>query len=136
MSINDIFSLLASVPTWVWVIGVFILYALIFGDRKLWELEVKFPNKHGVGRGEIEFECLKKKGTTIEVEFSLEDPFKQKALEIYLNNIKIYTVQAVKNKGMKTFIKEKIDLPKPNEGDKIFVNIEGQKQFEGVLVRD
>jgi len=136
MDINEIFAMLASVPTWVWILGAFILYAFIFGDRKLWELEVKFPNKHGVGRGEIEFECLKKKGTSIEVEFNLEDLFKQKAIEIYLNNRLVYTVHAIKNKGARTFIKEKIDIQKPNEGDKVMVNIDGQKQFEGVLVRD
>lgn len=136
MDINNIIAMLASVPTWVWIIGAIILYTIIFGDRKLWELEVKFPNKQGVGRGEIEFECLKKKGTSIEIEFNLEDIFKQKTIEIYLNNRLLYTVHAIKNKETRIFIKEKIDLQKPNEGDKIFVNIDGQKQFEGVLVRD
>lgn len=136
MDINDITTILSTVPTWVWIVGAFILYAILFGDRKLWELEVKFPNKHGVGRGEIEIECLKKKGMSIEADFSLEDLFKQKKIEIYLNNRLIYTIEAIKNKGMKTFIKDKIDIQKPNEGDKVFVNINGQKHFEGVLVRD
>ncbi|MFK7816374.1 MAG: hypothetical protein AB8B92_08560 [Gammaproteobacteria bacterium] len=136
MDINEIITMLAYVPAWVWVIGAIIFYVMIFGDRKLWELEVKFPNQHGVGRGEIEFECLKKKGTSIEVEFNLEDLFKQKTIEIYLNNRLVYTVHAVKNNGARIFIKEKIDIQKPNEGDKVLVNIDGQKQFEGVLVRD
>ena len=62
------------------------IFVALFGDRKLWELEVKFPMKHGVGRGEVEFECLKKKGSTIEVKFELEEMFHNKPIEIFLNN--------------------------------------------------
>ena len=42
--------------------------------------------KPGVGRGEVEFECLKKKGSSIEIEFQLEEMFHNKCMEIFLNN--------------------------------------------------
>ena len=84
MDINQILELLSTIPTWVWVIGGIIFVVIVFGDRKLWELEVKFPHKQGIGRGEVEFECLKKKGSSIEVEFQLEDLFQNKKIEIFL----------------------------------------------------
>ena len=129
-------EILSALPTWVWVIGVFIFIVIVFGDRKLWELEVKFPQKHGVGRGEIEFECLKKKGSSIEVKFELEDLFQNKNIEIFLNNKLVFSVHESKNSSSRTYINEKLEIEKPSEGDEVTVNIGGQKQFEGVLVRD
>ena len=136
MDINQIFELLTTIPTWVWVIGGIIFVVIVFGDRKLWELEVKFPQKQGVGRGEVEFECLKKKGSSIEVKFELEDLFQNKNIEIFLNNKHVYSVNESKNNGPRTYINEKLDIAKPSEGDEVTVNIGGQKQFAGVLVRD
>lgn len=136
MDINYVLGMFSAVPTWVWVIGGIIVFAILFGDRKLWELEVKFPMKSGVGRGEVEFECHKKKGSSIEVKFELEELFHNKDIEIHLNNRLVYTVPASKNSGNRIYINEKLALQKPNEGDKVGVTIGGQKQFEGVLVRD
>ena len=136
MDINEIFGILSTAPTWVWVIVGIMIFVVLFGDRKLWELEVKFPMKHGVGRGEVEFECLKKRGSSIELKFTLEELFQNKDIEVILNNRTIYTIHASKNSTARTYINEKLDLQKPNEGDKVVVNIGGQKQFEGVLVRD
>jgi hypothetical protein len=48
----------------------------------------------------------------------------------------VYTVPAAKNSGARIYIDEKLALQKPNEGNKVEVTIGGQKQFEGVLVRD
>lgn len=136
MDINQILALLSSIPVWLWVFGGFIIFMFVFGDQKLWELEVKFPIKSGVGRGEVEFECHKKKGSSIEIKFELEELFNNKDIEIHLNNRLIYTVAAAKNSGNRIYINEKLELQKPNEGDKVEVTIDGQKQFEGVLVRD
>lgn len=136
MDSSQILDLLSAVPTWVWVVGGIILFSIVFGDKKLWEFEVKFPLQAGVGRGEIEFECLKKKGSSIEVEFQLEQLFQNKNIEIFLNNRLVYTVPESKNNGVRININKKLEIQKPNEGDKVTVNIGGQKQFEGVLVRD
>jgi len=136
MDVNEIFGILSTIPTWAWVIGGFVIFAILFGDRKLWEFEVKFPMKQGVGRGEIELECHKKKGSSIEVEFQLEQLFQNKIIEVILNNKIIYTVPELKNNNSRIYINEKIDLVKPSEGDKVEININRQKQFEGVLVRD
>ena len=136
MEINQILELLSTIPTWVWILGGFIIFMFIFGDQKLWELEVKFPTKSGVGHGEVEFECHKKKGSSIELKFTLEELFQNKDIEVILNNRSIYTIPASKNNAARTYINEKLDLQKPTEGDKVEVKIGGQKQFEGVLVRD
>ena len=136
MDTNQILELLSTIPTWLWVAGGFITFVIIFGDKKLWEFEVKFPMKPGVGRGEVEIECLKKKGSFIELEFTLEELFQNKDIEIILNNRLIYTVPASKNNGANLNVDEKLELQKPNEGDKVEVSIGGEKQFEGVLVRD
>jgi len=136
MDINQILELLTTIPAWLWVFGGFIIFMFIFGDQKLWELEVKFPMISGVGRGEVEFECHKKKGSSIEVKFQLEELFNNKPIEIFLNNRLVYTVPSSKNSGNRIYVEEKIDLEKPNEGDKVLINIGGTKQFEGALVRD
>lgn len=136
MDVNQILELLSAIPIWIWVLAGFIIFMFIFGDQKLWELEVKFPVKSGIGRGEVEFECHKKKGSSIEVKFELEELFNNKDIEIHLNNRLVYTVPAIKNTGNRIYINEKLELQKPTEGDKVEVAIGGQKQFEGVLVRD
>lgn len=59
MDVNKILAILFTIPNWAWVVGGFIVFAILFSDRKLWELEVKFPMKPGVGRGEVELECYK-----------------------------------------------------------------------------
>ncbi len=136
MEINEIFGLLSTIPTWVWVVGGIVIFVILFGDQKLWEFEVKFPMKHGVGRGEVEFECLKKKGSTIEVKFELEEIFHNKPIEIFLNDKLVFTVPQAKNTGRRIYIEENLDLQEPNEGDKVCVHIGGQEQFEGQLYRD
>ncbi|QMU61664.1 MAG: hypothetical protein GKR92_08130 [Gammaproteobacteria bacterium] len=136
MDFTQILELLSTIPIWAWAFGGFIIFMFVFGDQKLWELEVKFPTKPGVGRGEVEFECHKKKGSSIELKFTLEDLYQNKDIEIILNNKSIYTIPVSKNTSARTYINEKFALQKPNEGDKVEVNIGGKKQFEGVLVRD
>ena len=55
-----------DIPWYAWA-GLFLLIIFFLGDRVLWDYEVKFPMTPGVGRGEVELEHLKKKGTQIEV---------------------------------------------------------------------
>jgi len=136
MDSTQILELLSTVPTWVWIVGGIILFTIIFGDKKLWEFEVKFPLQTGVGRGEVEFECLNKKGTSIEAKFELEELYQNKKIEIFLNNRMVYSIPEEKNNSARIYVNEKLDIQKPNEGDEVAVNINGQKQFEGVLVRD
>ncbi len=133
---EDLMQLAASIPTWIWIIfGVFI-FVMLFGDKKLWDLEVKFPQQPGVGRGEVEFECFKKRGSHIEVELYLEEMFQNKNIEIFLNNTKVFSIPAKDNKGPRLSITKPLTLSQPNENDKVEVHIGGQKQFEGHLYRD
>jgi len=136
MDTSQILAILSTVPTWVWIVGGIILFTIIFGDKKLWEFEVKFPLQAGVGRGEVEFECLNKKGTFIEAKFELEELYQNKKIEIFLNNRMVYSIPEAKNNSARIYINEKLEVQKPTEGDEVTVNIGGRKQFEGVLVRD
>lgn len=135
MDITDILNFFINLPFWGWII-LFIIYVFIFGDRKLWEYEVKFPKEANIGRGEIELECLKKKGTSIEVELELEPAYQHKPIEIFRNNLSIYTIEASLNNGKKIFIKQKTYLEEPKEGDAIQVKIDGKDAFSGRLVLD
>lgn len=135
MEFTDILNFLKDLPFWAWVI-LLILYAILFGDRKRWEYEVKFPLESGIGRGEIELECLKKKGTQIEAAFNLEPAYHHKQIEVFRNQLSIYTIPPEKNNGKRIFIKHKTPLERPNEGDEITVKIGGQDAFSGRLVLD
>jgi hypothetical protein len=52
--------------------------------------------KPGVGRGEVELECYKKKSSFIEAKFELGDLFQNKEIEVILNNRLTYTIPASK----------------------------------------
>ncbi len=133
MMLGDYFS---SVPTWLWVVGGVVLLAIVFGERTLWEYEVKFPRREGIGRGEVELECGSKSGSRIECEFVLEPACRKLPLEIHLNGQKIFEIPADKNVGRRLFLKEKIQLDRPKEGDHLSVVADGEALFEGPLVLD
>jgi len=133
METAEIISFFKEIPFWI---VLFILYVYFFGDRKVWEYEVKFPNEAGIGRGEVELECLKKKGTQVELSFDLEPEYNHKPIEIFRNGISIYTVEARFNNKNRIFIKNKTPLEKPEEGDEITVKIDGKTVFSGRLVLD
>ncbi len=135
MEFTDIITFFKELPFWGWII-LFFLYVFIFGDRKQWEYEVKFSKEAGIGRGEIELECLKKKGAQIEVVLDLEPAYHHKHIEIFRNGLSIYTIEASQNTGKRIFIKRKIKLEKPEEGDDITVKIDGKNIFSGRLVLD
>ena len=135
MDINGIILALQNLPIWVWVILVFVVLALA-GDRKLWELEVKFPLKETVGRGEIEFESYKKKGKSIEVELELETAYQHAEIEIFLNNISVLKIPKMENNQKRFYYSQTAKYQKPKEGDPVSVKIGGQELFSGVLVKD
>lgn len=135
MELADILSFLKDFPFWGWII-LLLIYAFIFGDRKLWEYEVKFPMEPGVGRGEIELECHKKKGAQIEVSLELEPAYHHKSIEILKNGFSIYKIEPNLNTGKRLFVKRKTSLEQPKEGDEITVIIDDQSVFTGRLVLD
>ena len=129
--VNTIFEL----PVWVWILlGFGLLF--VFGDRKLWEYEVKFARVTGIGRGEIEFESLKKRGTSIEVKLELEPIYRSKPVEIFLNGKLVFSIPADKNAGEIMRITEAIDLTEPQEGDEVVVKISNEQLFSGQLIPD
>lgn len=135
MELLEIFNFFKDLPIWGWIL-LFFIYVFIFGDRKLWEYEVKFPMEAGIGRGEIELKCLKKKGTQIEVNLVLESAYHHKLIEVFRNGLSIYSIEPNHNKGKIIFIKSKIILAKPEEDDEITVKIDGRDIFFGRLVLD
>jgi len=126
---------IGDMPWWAWIvpfIGVF----LLFGDRGLWDFEVKFPMTEGVGRGEVEFECWKKKGTFIEARFTIEPESANEEMDIFHNGERVYTIPAQKNAGGRVYVNEKITFEKPTEGDHVTVHIRNQEVFSGPLIKD
>lgn len=135
MEINQIIEFASQVPTWAWVVGV-IAILIIFGDKKLWELEAKFPLNKGVGRGEVEIEYYKKKGAAIEVELTLEPFYQGKEIAVYLKRQLLITIPANKNHTSRVRFTKNIDLPDTEEGDEVSIKINNDTLFTAPLVRD
>lgn len=136
MSASEIYELLSTVPTWIWVVGLILLYVFFFGERILWDYEVKFPKKEGVGRGEVELECGKKKGSRVECSFELTEHYQNKSLEIYVQKQLLLTIPAERNNSATLRIKESVPLEEPSEGDVVGIRIDGVEVFSGALVLD
>lgn len=135
MEYAEILNFISSLPGWAWFVLGFVLLFLT-GDRKLWEYEVKFPLQPNIGRGKVEFECLKKKGSSIEVKLELEPNYNNKPIEIMLNGLLVYTIPDTSNTKRSTYINKKVKIEKPNEGDEVLIKIGGEKIFSGQLVLD
>ena len=135
MEYVDVVNFITELPGWAWFVLV-IGFLFITGDKKEWDFEVKFPLKDGIGRGEVELECLKKKGSSIEVELELEPDYNNKKIEIFLNNTLIYTIPQNKNIGKFVRIDKKTKIQKPAEGDDVLIKIGGEHIFSGQLVLD
>ncbi len=135
MEIKDIFLAIESFPWWGWLI-LFIVYIIVFGDKKLWSYEVKFPFKEGVGRAEVELECFKKRGAYIELDFELDESYLHKDIGVYLSHDLIYFVPGDKNNEGDLDIDESIDIKEPKEGQEITIKIDGKPIFNGQLVLD
>ena len=135
MDISSMFELVSTIPIWVWIAGA-IAILILFGDRGLWEYEVKFPFSENAGRGEVEFKCYKKKGSVIEVELNLESECINKDIDIYLNNHLVYSIPGEKNNSARLYLNRPLDMQKPNEGDEVSVKVQGRNIFNGPLVLD
>lgn len=137
MDFAEILNFIHNSPGWAWFVIGFVLLILM-GDKKLWEFEVKFPMKQGVGRGEIEFEGLKKKGTHIEIKFNLDASQANQQIDIYLKERHVFTIPADQNQAdSRININKKIKLEQPpNEADTVTVKIGGQQVFDGQLFPD
>lgn len=136
MEMNEIvLSFLKNHPIVSGFIGL-LIYSYLFGDRKQWEYEAKFPLQEEIGRGEVELECLKKKGTQIEIEFTLTPAYQNKSIEIFRNSLLLYTIDAEHNNKTRLFIKDQCDFEKPKEGDEINVRIDGKSIFTAPLILD
>lgn len=128
-------EIIDSIPLYVWFIAGFLLLFLL-GDSKLWDYEAKFPLNPGVGRGEIEIECFKKRGPVIEAKMRLEPACNNKPLEVFLENQLVMTVPAARNKGPFFIFKAPYKYDEPREGSIVEVRLEGRPVFAGPLVLD
>lgn len=135
MDISSMFELASTIPIWAWIVGA-IGILILFGDRGLWEYEVKFPFTEDAGRGEVEFKCYKKKGSVIEVEFNLESECINKDIDIYPNNHLVYSIPGEKNNSARLYLNRPLDMQKPNDGDEVAVKVQGRNIFNGPLVLD
>ncbi len=135
MTANEIIMFISDLPWWVWV-GLFLAVAILTGDTKKWEYEVKFPLREGIGRGEIELKHYKKKGTMLEVKLQLEQSYRNREVRVYLNNNLIHTILADQNTGNYLRATHKVELRQPKEGDDIRVEIGADDVFSGPLVLD
>lgn len=89
-----------------------------------------------VGRGEVELEHLKKKGTQIEVKLQVEPECVGEAIEVRLNDALLYTVPPEKNSGGRIYVVEKVDFNEPAEGDIVSLCVRGEVVLSGPLIRD
>ena len=127
--------LMDGLPWYGWFIVVIVIM-FIFGDRIYWDYEVEFPKVPGIGKGEVEFESLKKKGTIIEARFKLEPDYWHEEIHIYLKGDLIYTIPSQKNSSTRTYINDNIELEEPASGDEVSIYIRDEIVFQGTLVRD
>ncbi len=133
MDINPIIEVIQTIPFFVWIIlGVFILF--LFGDKQLWEYEVKFPFKEDIGRGEIEIEYYKKAKGSIDIELQLEIPYVNEALELFLDNKKILDLSMETTANSKLRIHEKFDQAEPHEGMIVEIKHNNQTIMSGPLI--
>jgi len=135
MDVNELVNWIFNLPKWFWVIFV-IGIVFLSSDKKKWEYEAKFPFEAGKGSGEVEFDCFKKKGSSIEIEFELEPVFQNKAIEIFLNDKLIYTIPNNINIGSRLRINEKFNLIEPSADDLVMVKIDDKEIFEARLRKE
>ncbi len=105
--------------------------ALGLGDRTGWDKEVSFRYVKEIGRGEVEIEYSKKRGTEIEVEMMLVEKYRNKPIEIFLSNALICTIPAQANIGPETDYKEPCNVEKPQKGDLVKAVVARETLFEG-----
>ena len=131
----DILNFIADIPWWGWLV-LFIAYVIVFGKKKLWDYEVKFPFKEGIGRGKVEFECFEKEGPKVEVKLSLDPQLHNKKIDIYLSGHCVFSVPSALNIEPQLRIEESLSMNEPKEGEIVDVKIDDNIIFSGPLVLD
>lgn len=132
MDINEILKTISDIPFYIWLI-LFVIVGFVFKDKSRWEKEVKFYHTDGVGRGEVEIEHSKRKGTEIEVEMKLVEKLQHKPVYIFVNGQLACTVPPQLNDGRGRDFKARYTLGKPKPGDEIQVVVENQTIFESAF---
>ncbi|HMB91870.1 MAG TPA: hypothetical protein VKP65_13540 [Rhodothermales bacterium] len=136
MEVADILNTLSMVPSWVWVVGAIVFVFFVFGESIVWDYEVKFPFNEGVGRGKVELECGKRKGTRIGCVFELNPSYQHIPLDVFVGETKIYTIPSEKNRSNRFSLRQNVPLDEPQEGDLVIVKAHDETIFSGPLVLD
>ena len=136
MDLSFLLDFIDNIPSWVWIIAGLWFAMKYLGDKKKWEYEVDFPYLQGVGKGEIEFKCYEKKGISVEVELDLASPYKNKPIEVFLNDDLVFVLPPEKNNKSRVFKTAPIALIEPSAGDEVVVKVEGESKLRGTLKRD
>ncbi|MEM7542839.1 MAG: hypothetical protein AAF384_14830 [Pseudomonadota bacterium] len=135
MDFNSIIDLLSALPTWAWVLAAFaMLFAL--GDRGLWDYEAKFPSAKGVGRGEVELECYKKRGAHVELHLELEPDYRDAEVEVFFRGTCILHAAEQKRERERLYFREPLSVGEPREGELVSVRLNRREVFSGPLIKD
>ena len=135
MDILSIVELVQSVPLFIWIILVIIIFVL-FSDKQLWEYEARFVYTNGIGEGDLEIEYYKKAKGSVDLELFLEEAYQQKELEIFLENDLLFTVPAESNNDTKLHFHEPYTLSEPHEGMKVHIKCDNKILFTAPLLMD
>lgn len=111
----SIVELFQSIPFFIWII-LLVIIVILFSDKQLWEYEVIFDYHPGVGSGEIEIEYYQKAKGSIDIHLILEENYIHKPLSIYLNQKKIFDIDADSNNKPVLQMHADYTLAEPHEG--------------------
>ena len=114
-----------------------IVLGALFGEKTLWDYEAEgFSEACEKGSFEVDLECKEKKGSFVEIRGNLKTEFRNKPIEVYLNNFHLVTFSADENQSGKRFEKKFVNFSEPNAGDTVMVEIDGQEIFSSQLYKD
>ena len=139
MDLPEVINFLKAIPVYVWVI-LAIVVVIIFGQRKIWEFEVKF-SAEGIGYGEVEIECTsskfsKKENLTIEVDLGLQPEWRNKTYEVFLNGKSILKILDNESCSSMNKIRRKYQGDKPTADDLIEIRCDHKVVFSGTMKKD
>lgn len=133
MDVSQLFELMANIPWWGWVVGVIVVLS-IFGDKKIWEYEVDFHYKEGVGKGEVEFELFTRNKPKVSLELDLDSQYVDKEIEVSLKGQRVMHLPTPSGKRIRH--SEEYRGERPALGDQVEVKIAGEVIFSGSLKED
>lgn len=135
MDIQSSLQLLSSIPWWAWAALILVVLSF-FGDKKLWEFEVEFAYKEGVGKGEVEIEHYTNRNPLLEVELDLDAHYLNRDLEVVRNGQRVIFIPATSNTRMRLRVHEPYLGEKPVVGDLIEIKCGREAIFSGNLRTD